>query len=149
MNTEYWDNWLVKIMYSLNAIAFIGLPVGIIIQGKSDKIPILVFVFMFSLGTLFLRAAINSFKYPAYKIDHNKLYIRNLIKSEDCIEPNHFWSVTGDKDQIHLSKDKKIFTIQRFNLGKNQFSDLIEKLGKIADENSNQSLHTDGAKRRS
>jgi hypothetical protein len=141
MKTEYWENKFVTLLYAVNALLFLGISLAIIIQGKSDKFPIIITIFMFALGMLFLSGTIKNLKHPAYRIDGNKLYIRRLFRKETCIQPNDSWKVSGDKDQIILSKDKQLFMISKFNLGKSQFKDLIEKLGIIADENSNQSLH--------
>ena len=143
MKSEYKENKYLVLIYNLNALLFLGIPLTFLVQGKLSDMPLGVLLVFLACGVLFLIHGVNGLRFPIYRLDGEKFYSRNIFGKEECVVLDDSWEVTSTNSQVFISKGKKAVTVSKYNLNSGQYQKILGELGKIAERNSNKRMQSD------
>jgi len=127
---------------SVGSLFQFGVLILLFLENKLDLVPLGITIFLITLGLYILLASFVLLRYPNYKLEGNKLFVRLITGKEISIIPDNTWEIKKFNCELALAltKNKKSVVITNRRIGAKQFKDLCEKLDKMIESNSNKKL---------
>ena len=125
---------------ALFSVCLFGIPIALFIENMLDGFPLVITIIFISIGLYFLLVSFVLLRYPNYRLEGNKLFVRLITGKEISIIPDNTWEIEEYYGELALTKNKKSVGITSRRIGTKKFKDLCEKLNKMMESNSNQEL---------